>query len=828
VRAIIDVQRAVTSASLRSCFGNMTQGGTLTRNKPKVRRWLPVTVCLLLVLLLLLLLGATQPAAGVNACDYCDAVGKACNATLGKCYRCTSSKDCPSRKICNVDIGQCIVGGVFSNFDWQEGVLILLVFLAAGVSNAGGVGGGLLFVPLLVLLASFPIPQASANSQSLILGASIANSVYNFRKRHVIRDAPRIDWNLVISTMPFFLCGTTPGYFLNISLPGYFTGFVLAAMLGALTIQSFLSGTRMTRRQWRMRREFLRQEAAGSAPLDGPAASKPTAPTASDGTSVVQPGMQPTSTAVGEERLDIDSITSRLPGHQDGSARDGASTASLAGGTQPGNVEAGAANIQHDVAGSGSSSGQQHDPQLGEPSHRAASQTTLTESTGANVVLASSQGDVHPSVLASNATVAAAAEARGPVHAPEELLPAAGAFPEQRRDLDPLPISVLQERLGHAAVDGHLTHRSDRNERTAIWVGMKRSVSCQEEELVGRQHRSRDDSTTSCLPMRVRGRHSCSGVLRTASLYEDLAGLYTVHVDEPSPRSRSKLASAERSGSFADQEAGSFESTSKLYRVWRFVDPVLASRNLEEMLAAERPWFPWRHILFVVILIAILFAGQFLSGAPYARSPVGVPLCGAVYWVIFMLQELSLFVIGLLTVFRNIRLRRLRAAYGYPWFEHDGLTDMRWDGMNLYVYPAFVLVIGAIDSWTGLSSSALIIPYLYLIARTDLVTVQSSMAIVNLVASLAAAMVFLVDGRLNISYSLFYGLWAMLGSYSGVFFVYYLVDRFQIRAFIILAISIAFFAAFAIVLYEAVHNVLAARAANAGWKMVNICVPTYL
>ncbi|KAF6004416.1 hypothetical protein F1559_001848 [Cyanidiococcus yangmingshanensis] len=605
--------------------------------------------------------------------------------------------------------------------------------------------------------------------------------------------------------MPFFLCGTTPGYFLNISLPAYFTGFVLAAMLLALTVQSFLSGTRMTRRQWQNRRERLdheRQLASSDASVRrGETLDAQTAGTTLSDTlkgSGTEESSRQHLQAVLSPEPQTDNITHVQEGPNEPSTfRNSVPPLS--------DLEAAALSSTHSRGQLGRMF--RHRTVRAHPDQVRTRATSSSESKNSNGMSL---------VMASSSTNPALGNAQGAFPASADQHALGGTAAQLQHDDQPTCEACQNESV--TAGDG-----------ATFIPGLRRSISFQDTDLATRRHLPRDDSVASCLTLRPRGRHSHSGVLRTASLYEDLAGLYTVHIDEPERRSRSKTTSTDRTESIHVDELNLMDSQrSKRGRFWRLLDPVLFSRNLEEMLEAERPWFPWRHIVFLVFLVLILFVCQFLSGAPYARSPVGVQLCGAVFWIIFTIQELALFSLGVLTVFRNLRLRGLRAEYGYPWFEHDGLTDMRWDGRNLYVYPAFIIVIGAIDSWTGLSSSALIIPYLYLIARTDLVTVQSSMAVVNLVASLAAAMVFLVDGRLNVGYSLFFGLWAMLGSYCGVFFVYYLVDRFQVRGFIILAISIAFLTATAIVLYEAIHNVLAAQAANVGWQMVNICKATYL
>ncbi|KAK4536509.1 hypothetical protein CDCA_CDCA08G2534 [Cyanidium caldarium] len=660
----------------------------------------------------------------VEACDYCTSIGKACNASTQTCYRCTDSAECTARHVCNADIGLCQVQGVFVDFAWQEGLLIVLVFLSAGLSNAGGVGGGLIFVPLLALLGGFPLPEASANSQSLIVGASLSNMAFNIGKRHVIRDAPRIDWNLVVSTMPFFLGGTTLGYMLNTTFPGYFTSFVLALMLLLLSIQSGYSGYRMAQRQLRERRQRLRAQHVWAERRQSPATRM--------------------------EHVESNAASAMEAGDR---KRGGESTAESDG---------------------------------GEASSTAA-QSVSTEA---------EQHGAPPMPSASDAASGAALD--GPPEASSPRRHTLGSDPRNEKPV----------------------HRRRRGLRSGAAA-----------------------AAASCLP---RSR-THSGLVHITSLYENVSGHYTMHVDAPGPedsikssewpmpRSASPVAAFLHSSAGGDDEDDDVDDHHEVHRrekhpctrIARHVDPILSSTTLEEMLEAERPWFQWRYMLVLLICFLILLILQLLSGSRYARSPAGIGLCGAAFWVLFTVQEALLLAIGVLTVWRNRRLRRLRARLGYPWFEHDGMTDMRWSGSNLYVYPAFSLVVGAIDAWTGLSSSALLIPYLYVVAHTDLVTVQSSMSVVNLVAGAAGAFVFLVDGRINISYSLFYGLWALLGSYFGVMLVYFFVERYQLKALFVLALTFAFLAALGAVLYVAVTGVLALQAAGVGWQTVNICQPAY-
>eukprot|EP00898_Chlorokybus_atmophyticus_P008038 jgi/Chlat1/8235/Chrsp77S07669 len=132
------------------------------------------------------------------------------------------------------------------------------VFAAAGLSNAGGVGGGILYVPLYLLLLNFTVPEASANAQPLILGGVLASVGYHLRRTHPLRKhAPRINWELASVFLPSFLAGTTPGVFLSQAMPNFVTSWLLALVLALLFLQSVIVGSRMCQRQLTARRHKL-------------------------------------------------------------------------------------------------------------------------------------------------------------------------------------------------------------------------------------------------------------------------------------------------------------------------------------------------------------------------------------------------------------------------------------------------------------------------------------------------------------------------------------------------------------------------------------------
>ena len=590
-----------------------------TRMRTPTIRWL-----LLLGTLLIVSLARSPAARATSPCSYCTDIGLACNTTTQTCMPCTPTDGCTERQECDVSRGVCRVKGVFTPFLPSNGILIVLVFCGAGLANAGGVGGGVLLVPFLALFGGFNFKNASANAQPLIFAATLANVSFNLRKRHAARDAPRIDWNLVLNTVPFFLAATTLGTFLNATFPSFFTAFILSVVMLALAVQSGVLGTRLARHQLRARREARRR-------------------------------LRESREVSGDEREPVSDRSVARP----------AST----------------------------------DVERGTTDESQTNRKTTADGQCSDVV------------------------ANG-VHAPSPAT----------RD---------------AVADGE----PNTGDKTA-------------------EHRIDEERSEHAT--------TCSTEAKPA-------------------------ASAHR------------------LRLWRRLDPVLLADSLPDMLDAERPWFQWRYMLVIFLCWLVLFILRLLSGSQDAHSVAGVSLCGAAYWVLFAIQETALLGVGVLVSWRNLALRRRRNALGYPWYEHQGLGDVHWGGRIAYVYPPWAFLVGVAGAWLGLGGSALLIPFLNLVAHTDPVIVQSSMSVVNFVGSAGATFVYLVGGRLDISFGLFYGLFALLGSYTGVMLVYFLVDRYHLKGMFLFALMIAFSISFAIALYFGIHLTQGVVAAGVGWVTTNIC-----
>jgi hypothetical protein len=71
------------------------------------------------------------------------------------------------------------------------------------------------FVPLYIIIGGFTPAQSVALSNITILGGAVANFIANSTKRHAFRDAPLIDWDLIMVMEPTTMLGALLGSYTN-------------------------------------------------------------------------------------------------------------------------------------------------------------------------------------------------------------------------------------------------------------------------------------------------------------------------------------------------------------------------------------------------------------------------------------------------------------------------------------------------------------------------------------------------------------------------------------------------------------------------------------
>jgi len=83
------------------------------------------------------------------------------------------------------------------------------------IAAGGGIGGGGVLVPLLILVMGFAIKSAIPLSNITVLGGAIFHILRNVWRRHPNVDRPLIDWNFISLMQPMLIAGAVIGSFIN-------------------------------------------------------------------------------------------------------------------------------------------------------------------------------------------------------------------------------------------------------------------------------------------------------------------------------------------------------------------------------------------------------------------------------------------------------------------------------------------------------------------------------------------------------------------------------------------------------------------------------------
>jgi uncharacterized membrane protein YfcA len=116
---------------------------------------------------------------------------------------------------------------------------LLSIFIAAGMSNASGLGGGLLFIPVLLLIMNFYPHEAIPISKIVIFAGAITSFIQNTKVKRPGRNSKALNYNLVIVNAPNLLLGTILGVTLNKILPNSLILFLLCMLLFFYSFKTF-------------------------------------------------------------------------------------------------------------------------------------------------------------------------------------------------------------------------------------------------------------------------------------------------------------------------------------------------------------------------------------------------------------------------------------------------------------------------------------------------------------------------------------------------------------------------------------------------------------
>jgi uncharacterized membrane protein YfcA len=117
-----------------------------------------------------------------------------------------------------------------------EAIGALLIIIGSALSNAGGIGGGGLLVPILILYLNFNTKEAIPISKLMIFTGSLTAFIMGIKNKNPYRDATAIDFNIAIVVIPLVLFGTMIGVTLNKVFP---PSIILICLTIILTINTY-------------------------------------------------------------------------------------------------------------------------------------------------------------------------------------------------------------------------------------------------------------------------------------------------------------------------------------------------------------------------------------------------------------------------------------------------------------------------------------------------------------------------------------------------------------------------------------------------------------
>ncbi|KAL2318217.1 hypothetical protein Fmac_032093 [Flemingia macrophylla] len=146
-------------------------------------------------------------------------------------------------------------------FGWRIVGGILIGILGAAVGSVGGVGGGGIFVPVLILIIGFDPKSAVAISKSkhlsvrcMVTGASVSAVFFCWKQKHPTLDQPVIDYDLMLLIQPMLMLGISIGVILSVIFADWMVTVLLIIICIVTSIRAFFKGADTWKKETKMKK----------------------------------------------------------------------------------------------------------------------------------------------------------------------------------------------------------------------------------------------------------------------------------------------------------------------------------------------------------------------------------------------------------------------------------------------------------------------------------------------------------------------------------------------------------------------------------------------
>ncbi|KAJ1415700.1 Transmembrane protein [Sesbania bispinosa] len=121
-----------------------------------------------------------------------------------------------------------------------------------------GVGGGGIFVPMLILVIGFDPKSATAISKCMITGAAISTVFFNLKLKHPTLDIPIIDYDLVLLNQPLQMLGISIGVVLSVIFADWMVTILLIIIFIGTSMKAFFKGVETWKKETKMKEETVK------------------------------------------------------------------------------------------------------------------------------------------------------------------------------------------------------------------------------------------------------------------------------------------------------------------------------------------------------------------------------------------------------------------------------------------------------------------------------------------------------------------------------------------------------------------------------------------
>ncbi|CAL0322113.1 unnamed protein product [Lupinus luteus] len=143
-------------------------------------------------------------------------------------------------------------------FGWQIIFGTLIGIFGAAFGSVGGVGGGGIFVPMLVLVIGFDTKSATAISKCMLTGAAISTVLYNWKLKHPTLDIPIIEYDLVLLMQPILMLGISIGVTLSVIFAGWMVTVLLIILFIGTSIKACFKGLETWKKETILKEESVK------------------------------------------------------------------------------------------------------------------------------------------------------------------------------------------------------------------------------------------------------------------------------------------------------------------------------------------------------------------------------------------------------------------------------------------------------------------------------------------------------------------------------------------------------------------------------------------